>query len=185
MLPELSLHILDLAENSVRAMATLIRIHVLADPAKDFLSISIEDNGKGMSKSVLEQVTDPFYTTRTTRKVGLGISFFKMAAESSGGTFSIDSQPGKGTITKASFVLSHIDRMPMGNLTETMHTLITMHSEIDFIFEYTYEDRSFTLDTRTFREILGEVSFREPEVSGFIRSYLEENKLETDRGELL
>lgn len=185
MLPELSLHILDIAENSVRAEASLISIRVFVSPASDFLSIEIEDNGTGMTKEELLKVTDPFFTTRTTRRIGLGVSFFKMAAENSGGTFSITSAPGEGTCTKASFGLSHIDRMPMGGLVQTIHTLVTMHPETDFIYDYTYEDRSFHMDTREFRRILGDVPFGEPEVSRFILSYLTENQQETDGGMLL
>ncbi|MDO4553765.1 MAG: ATP-binding protein [Lachnospiraceae bacterium] len=185
MLPELSLHILDIAENSVRAKASLVSIIVKAFPSKDLLSIEIDDNGKGMTKEQLAQVTDPFFTTRTTRKIGLGVSFFKMAAENSGGHFTIESVPGKGTKVFASFGFSHIDRMPMGDLVRTIHTLVTMHPETDFIYQYTFEDHSFTMDTKEFREILGEVSFQEPEVSAFILSYIEENQRDTDQGALI
>ena len=109
---ELALNILDIACNSVRAKASLIRIDVAADTKKDVLQISVSDDGKGMSEEFLKTVTDPFATTRTTRKVGMGIPLFKMAAESADGAFAITSKVGVGTTTKASFALSHIDRMP-------------------------------------------------------------------------
>ena len=184
MLPELSLHILDIAQNSVRAKASLISIVVTVVPSRDLLTIEISDNGTGMTKEQLSQVTDPFFTTRTTRKIGLGVSFFKMAAENCDGSFSIQSEIGKGTRVSASFVLSHIDRMPMGDLVRTIHTLITMNPQTDFVYHYTYEDRSFHMDTKEFRKILGDVSFAEPEVSKFILSYIKENQWEIDQGVL-
>ena len=182
MMTELSLNILDVAENSTRAGATLVFINVTADRAADRLTISIEDNGCGMTEEQLSRVTDPFFTSRTTRKVGLGVPFFKYAAECTGGTFSIDSEPGRGTRTEAVFVLSHIDRMPLGDITATIHTLITCHQDTDFVYTYSYDGRSFTLDTRQLREILGDVPFDVPEVSSYINDYLSENKLETDGG---
>ncbi|MBO5461558.1 MAG: sensor histidine kinase, partial [Ruminococcus sp.] len=151
--------------------------------AKDTLTVIIRDNGCGMTKEQVEKVQDPFFTTRTTRKVGLGVPFFKMAAESTGGSFSIISEPGRGTEVEAVFGLSHIDRMPLGDISSTIHTLVVFNEHIDFVYKYRYDDDEFTMDTREFREILGDdVSFAELEVSRFIKEYLESNKLETDRG---
>lgn len=178
MMPELSLNVLDVAQNSVRAEASLIEISVIADTAADRLTIQIRDNGCGMTEEQAAHVEDPFFTTRTTRKVGLGVPFFKLAALSTGGSFSIDTAPGAGTTVTAVFGLSHIDRMPLGDMVSTIHTLITMNEQIDFIYLYQVEERSFTLDTREFREILGDVSFQEPEVSAYIRDYLSENERE-------
>lgn len=175
MMTEISLNILDVAENSVKANASLIKIEVIVDYLHNLLTLSIADNGCGMSKEQTEKVTDPFYTTRTTRKVGLGIPFLKGAAEAAEGTFSIESEKGKGTKVVATFKLDSIDRMPLGDICATMHTLITMHEDIDFLFIYGVDEESFSLDTREFREILGEVSFKEPEVSNYIRDYLKEN----------
>ncbi|MFI3170270.1 MAG: ATP-binding protein [Faecalibacterium sp.] len=180
MMTELSLNVLDVAENSVRADASLVEITVSADVVKDHLSIVIQDNGCGMTQQQISQVTDPFFTSRTTRKVGLGVPFFKYAAESAGGTFDITSTVGVGTTVRATFVLSHIDRMPLGDMTSTIHNLIVYHAEIDFVYRYEYNEKSFTLDTREFREILGDVSLAEPEVSNYIKEFLTENKLETD-----
>lgn len=179
---EISLNILDVAENSTRAGATLISISVLADIAKDTLTVIISDNGCGMTPEQTAHVTDPFYTTRTTRKVGLGIPFFKYAAQSTGGSFQIQSQLGAGTTVTAVFCLSHIDRMPLGDINSTIHTLIVYHPDIDFFYTYAYQDASFTLDTRQFREILGDVPFNTPDVSAYIMEYLTENKLDTDGG---
>lgn len=172
------MNVLDVTQNSVRAEATLIQLSVIADTVADRLTIIIQDNGCGMTSEQAAQVEDPFFTTRTTRKVGLGVPFFKMAALCTGGSFSIDTAPGTGTTVTAVFGLSHIDRMPLGDMVSTVHTLITMNEQIDFVYRYQIDDRSFTLDTREFREILGDVSFQEPEVSSYIKEYLSENEKE-------
>ncbi len=182
MMPEISLNVLDVAENSTRAGASLVTITVEADTAADTLTIVIADDGCGMTSEQVSRVTDPFFTTRTTRKVGLGVPFFKMAAELSGGSFSIESQVGKGTTVTAVFGLSNVDRMPLGDMTSTMHSLITMHEDTDFLYRYTYDGDSFELSTAEMREILGDVSFREPEVSGYIREFLKENEADVTKG---
>lgn len=181
-MPEISLNILDVAENSTRAGASLVEITVDADTKKDRLTVIIKDDGCGMTKEQVSQVTDPFFTSRTTRKVGLGVPFFKYAAESTGGSFTIQSELGAGTVVTAVFVLSHIDRMPLGDITSTIHTLVVFHPESQFLYRYCYNGASFTLDTREFKQILGDVPFHTPEVSDYIREYLTENKLETDGG---
>lgn len=185
MMPEISLNILDVAENSVRAGASLIKIEVLADTEKNTLSITVEDDGCGMSREQLEKAADPFFTTRTTRKVGLGIPFFKQAAEGTGGRFSIRSEKGKGTVTEAVFILDSIDRMPLGDMTATIHTLVTCHEETDFYYRYVLDGREFSLDTRDMREILGNVPFHLPEVSGFIKEYLDANHAEVNGGRVI
>jgi anti-sigma regulatory factor (Ser/Thr protein kinase) len=182
MMTEISLNILDVAQNSVRANASLIKISVKADEKEDLLEVIISDNGCGMSEEQLKNVTDPFFTTRTTRKVGLGIPFFKLAAESTGGSFDIKSELGEGTTVKAVFGLSHIDRMPLGDMTSTIHTIITMNPTLDFVYEYQVNENKFSLDTREFREILGNVPLNSPEVSEYIKEYLRENKDEVDKG---
>ena len=175
MMTELSLNILDIAENSVKAGAALTEITVRVKSAENFLEIIIKDNGCGMSEEQVKSVIDPFYTTRTTRKVGLGVPFFKESAEASGGSFSIESSVGVGTTVKASYELDNIDRMPMGDLTATIHTLVTMHDDMDFLFTYKVNENEFVLDTRELREILGDISFKEYEVSNYIKDYLKEN----------
>lgn len=182
MMTEISLNVLDVAENSTRAHASLISIGIMVNTSLDKLTITLEDNGCGMTEEQVKSVTDPFFTTRTTRKVGLGIPFFKYAAESTGGSFSIESHPGTGTAVTAVFGLSHIDRMPLGDINSTIHTLIVYHPDIDFIYTYQYNDATFTLDTRQFRQVLDQVPFNTPEVSDYIMEYLIENKLETDGG---
>lgn len=185
MMPEIAMNILDVAENSVRAGASLIRITVDISRELDRLNIVIEDNGCGMTAEQVAHVTDPFFTTRTTRKVGLGVPFFKMAAESTGGSFSIESVPGQGTVVTAVFGLSHIDRMPLGDINGTIHTLITFNTHIDFLYTYRYDSRSFTLDTREFKAILEGVPLDTPEVSQYIHEFLDENKQEVDGGAVI
>jgi len=130
---ELSLNILDVAQNSVRAGATLTEITVDEQPADDRLTISIRDNGCGMAPEQVRQVTDPFFTTRTTRRVGLGVPLLKMAAELTGGSLEITSEPGRGTSLRAVFGLNHIDRMPLGDIAATICSLVQCNPDIDFL----------------------------------------------------
>lgn len=181
MMAELSLNILDIAQNSIKAEATLIEISIDIDITADTLRIMIKDNGYGMTPEQLKQVEDPFYTTRTTRKVGLGVSFFRQAALGTGGHFTIESESGKGTVVTAEFGYSHIDRMPLGEISQTMHSLICCHNEIDFLYTYQINSHSFVLDTREFRKILGNIALDVPEVSEYILNYLSEHKTEVDR----
>ena len=181
-MPEISLNILDVTENSTRAGASLVQITVDVQPESDKLTVIITDDGCGMTPEQIRQVTDPFYTSRTTRKVGLGVPFFKFAAESTGGSFSIESEPGKGTMVTAVFTLNHIDRMPLGDMTATIHTLIQGHPATDFLYVYRCGNKEFSLDTREMRAILGDVPLTAPEISSYLKDYLTENKLETDGG---
>ena len=181
MLTEISLNILDIAQNSIKAKASLIEISIDAQTEKDCLTVTIRDNGCGMTDLTLKRVIDPFYTTRTTRKVGFGIPFFKQACECTGGKFSIVSKVGEGTTVTAQFVISSIDRMPLGNISETIHMLITMNKEIDFLYKYNVDERQFALDTRDIRKIMGNIPLDTPEVSAYIMEFLEGNKKEVDK----
>lgn len=182
MLPELSLNILDIVNNSIRAGSDLVIIEVRIHKKNDLLTIKIKDNGHGIPKEQLSKVEDPFYTSRTTRNVGLGIPFLKQAAEITGGNFLIESIPGKQTTVNASFGLSHIDRMPLGDICSTIYSLILANRNVDFIYIYEFESKKFQLDTRKLRQILGDIPFDTPEVAEFIRDYLRENHREVDGG---
>lgn len=183
MMIELSLNVLDIVQNSIHAGASLIKITVAINTSKDNLLIEIEDNGQGMSKEQVEKVSDPFFTTRTTRNIGLGLPFFKYAAISTGGSFHIYSSLGEGTRVNGSFTLSHIDRMPLGDMPSTIHTLITFNKNIDFFYSYTVNDKIFVLDTREFRKILLDVPLEAPEISNYIKDYLRENQDEVNDGQ--
>lgn len=186
MMPEISLNILDVAHNSIKAQASRIDITIDIQTQEDRMTITILDDGYGMSDDQVTQVVDPFYTTRTTRDVGLGVPFFQEAAEMTGGTFTIGSELGVGTEVKACFVISSIDRMPLGDITETMHSLIVFNEGIRFYYRYRYDELEFVLDTEELREILGhEISFQKYEVSEFIREYLSSNKQHVDMGKYI
>lgn len=172
---ELSLNVLDIVQNSITAKATLIKIELIEDINNDILKINIFDNGKGMTDEQIKSVTDPFYTTRTTRKIGLGIPLFKMAAEMSGGSFKIESIVGVGTKIFTSFIHSSIDRMPVGNINETVSMLIQMNPDIDFVYTHTFNEKSYSLDTRELREQLEDVPLDTPDVIEWINDYLKEN----------
>lgn len=179
---ELSLNILDIAENSVRANAENIRIFVEVDTSADRMVIRIEDDGCGMSPEFVERVRDPFTTTRTTRRVGLGIPLLQEAAQSTGGDVTIQSEVGKGTVVTAEFGWSHIDRMPLGDMASTISSLIQCNSDREFLYQHTVDDRSFTLDTRELRLILGGVPLSEPDIVCWIRDYVAQNITEINGG---
>ena len=145
---DLSLHILDVAENSIAAEAKRIEIIIDENNDKDLLTIEIKDDGKGMDQESLKKAVDPFYTTRTTRRVGLGLSFLSQAAEESGGKMEITSEPNKGTTTRATFRLSHPDCKPMGDISQTIETLVLGHPEINFIYEYRKDNSIYRFDSR-------------------------------------
>ncbi len=177
---ELSLNVLDITENSVKAGATLISITITE--TDETLTLSVSDNGCGMREEILRGVMDPFYTTRTTRKVGLGIPLLKLAAEQTGGYVTITSRheseypDAHGTTTTALFFKNHIDFTPMGDIVSTVTTLIQGSPTIDFEFRHTTGDgREILLDTRQMREILGaEIPLNDPEVLRWIAQYLQE-----------
>jgi hypothetical protein len=179
---EISLNILDLAQNSISAGATLIEISVEENLDEDILTVTIKDNGSGMSPDQLCAVTDPFYTTRTTRKVGLGVPFFKMAAEMSGGSFEIDSKIGLGTYVCGAFGLTNIDRMPIGDVNSTVATLVYCNPELDFVYKRSRGVRSFNFDTREARAVLGDVPLNANEVILWIKEFLSEGEKEVAGG---
>lgn len=174
---ELSLNVMDVVQNSITAKAGLIEISQKTNG--ELLVISIKDNGGGMTVEQVESVTNPFFTTRTTRDVGLGIPLFKMACEQTGGSFLIESEKGVGTTVVANFIHSHIDMTPVGNMNETILLLITCNPDIDFVYTNELDGKSFTLDTRELREVLGnDVPLNNPDVVAWIRENLAENEAE-------
>jgi hypothetical protein len=169
---ELSLNILDITENSVRAQARLIQIKVVALPELDELRIEIEDDGKGMDEKTARGAMDPFYTTRTTRKVGLGLPYLKMNAELTEGGMKIYSAQGKGTRVSAVFGLRHIDRAPLGDMGQTVALLAGANPELDFVYTLEAVDEKFIFDTREIKSVLDDVSVSEPEVVAYMTSYI-------------
>jgi len=171
---DLSLHILDIVQNSISAMAETIRIAVMEDDTNDRLTLLVEDNGRGMTEETVKKALDPFYTTRTSRRVGLGLSLLGAVAEFCGGSLIINSQPGKGTSIEVWFPLSHIDRPPLGNMTDTIITLIVCNPDIDFIYEHSTPGGKFVFDTRLVRREVPDIPLGEPDILDWIRSYLSE-----------
>lgn len=172
---ELSLNILDITENSVKAGATLTKISVVEND--DTLTITIKDDGHGMSEEILKTVENPFYTTRTTRKVGLGIPLLKMAAEMTGGEVKIVSSTDKvthGTTVTATFFKNHLDFTPLGDVKETIVTLIQGHPDTDFLFTHQTNKGEVKLDTRELRIVLEGVPLDTYEVIVWIKEYLNE-----------
>lgn len=159
---ELSLHILDIAENSVRAKADTIEIRITEDRESDLLSVEVIDNGTGMDEETVKKVLDPFYTTKTVRRYGLGIPLLSEAAKAANGNLSIRSKKGEGTKIKADFQYSHIDRQPLGDIGQTIITLVIGNPEIDLIYIHTKNDRTSTLETRKIRDRLEDTPLNSP-----------------------
>ena len=171
---DLSMHVLDIVQNSIKAGATLVTVAFTVDENR-VLTFSVRDDGCGMTPEFLARVTDPFTTTRTTRRVGLGIPMLKQSAEMAGGTFGIESEVGKGTCIHASFDLTNIDCIPMGDICDSLITLIVLNPETpDFVFQASAPGREALFDTRQVREALGGVSLAEPEVAAWMKESIDE-----------
>jgi len=177
---EIALHLLDIAENSAAAESRNISIEVHEDLHQDLLTACVTDDGRGMDAETAQKVQDPFYTTRTTRSVGLGIPLLKLAAEMAEGRFSLQSEPGKGTRVESAFRHSHIDRMPLGDLSSTFLTALISHPNIHWTFVYRVTDKDGNssdsiFDDSELKTELGDLSLTEPEVLTFVRGMIEES----------
>ena len=172
---DLSLHILDIIENSIAAAATSIELEIEERTMENKLIINIKDNGKGMDKDTLTKALDPFYTTKKTRSVGLGLSMLSQAAHEAGGVFNIQSEPGRGTSIHAEFVYDHIDRKPLGNVAETIVAcLVRLGPHTDLRYCHRKNDDEFVFDTRETRKMLNGVPMNNAEVISFLKQYIEE-----------
>jgi|WetSurMetagenome_2_1015567.scaffolds.fasta_scaffold20016_3 hypothetical protein len=172
---DISYHILDIAQNSIHAGASVTGITIAEDSMKGTLTLSISDNGCGMKRNQLKQVLDPFYTTSTTKKVGLGLPLLKQNAEMTNGEFSLESESGKGTVVTAVFNNRHIDMIPVGDLASTFRTLISANPNKDFVYRHSKDDHEFTMHTAEIRENLDGISLGTKEVLDFISDYIKEN----------
>lgn len=171
---ELALHILDIAENSVRAGAKTVWIDITENRREDRLRIKIRDDGSGMDPETLKRAMDPFYTSKKVRKVGLGLPMLAEAAERAGGGFTIESTEGVGTRVEVSFRLGHIDRQPLGDLAGALIALIVGNAGVDFICRHDCDGEVFTLDTREIRNEIDDIPMNHPEVLKFIRQHIME-----------
>jgi hypothetical protein len=173
-LREIALHLLDIAENSIAAGASSIEVSVEEDLENDRLKIAVQDNGRGIDEQILAQVTDPFVTTRTTRKIGLGIPLFKAAAEACNGYLHITSILGQGTRIEVEFQGSHIDRMPLGDLAGTMLNLVICQPDIHWLFHYRAGNQEFLFDDKPIKTELAGIPLTEPAVLAFIKKSLKD-----------
>jgi len=149
---DLSLHILDIAENSIRAGADLIEILIIEDIENDNLVLQIKDNGNGMDQETVANAKNPFFTTKNGKRVGLGLSLLYQATREASGSFDIISDPGSGTMIKATFKYSHPDCKPVGNISETLETLVLGNGNIDIVYEHRFGDEVVLFDTRKVRK---------------------------------
>lgn len=170
---ELSLHILDICENSINANASLVQLSIIENSIRNTYEIIIEDNGKGMSEEILKTVTDPFYTTRTTRKVGLGISLFKMAAELTEGSLQINSKEGVGTTVHVTFTRNHIDRAPLGDIAQTIVSLIT-RGQSDIVYTHRKDGKEFVFSTIEIKQVLDGIPLNEPSIMIWMKNNIDD-----------
>ena len=180
---DLSLHILDITENSIGAGATTIEIVIDENRSQNLLTIKIQDNGKGLDKKSLEKVLDPFYTTKEAKRIGLGVSMLAHAAKEADGTFDIKSEKGEGTKITATFMYDHIDRKPLGSMVDTIIALIaTADSRFDLVYKHRKNNKSFLLDTKALRQELQGVSLSDPEVLDYLRKEISKELKELGAG---
>lgn len=177
---EISLHILDVAENALRANAKLLEISVVQD--SNLLTVVIEDDGDGMEEDFLKSVTSPYVTTREGKIVGLGIPLFKEAAELSGGSFKITSRAGVGTKVVATFKVDAVNRPPLGNIADTIIAVIGGLGDAELQFKYVTKEKTFVLDTRSIKKELNGLPVDAPEVLVFLRDMISENVKTKIRG---
>ncbi len=181
---DLSMHVLDIVENSIVAQSPWVGIDIAEDTMLNLLRMTISDKGCGMSKEMVEQVMDPFTTTRTTRTVGLGIPFLSQTCTQCGGKLVIKSQVGQGTTLTATMAHNHIDRPPLGDIASTIHALIIMHPTVDFTYTHHYNNQTFSLDTVEVKAVLEDVPLTSPSVVGWLLETLQDGiqEITTDQG---
>jgi hypothetical protein len=172
---DLSLHILDIVQNSISAKATFIEINIEESHDANTYFVRIKDNGKGMSQEMLEKVTDPYVTSRTTRKVGLGLPLLKMNAERTGGHLRISSEEGKGTEVEALFIYNHIDRLPLGDMAGTIVILASANPTIEFVYTHTVDNEQYIFDTREIKEALDDVAINDIHIFKYLKEMINEN----------
>ena len=172
---EICAHIMDIAANSLAAKSKHIMISIEKDRSKNLLSIRFKDDGKGMDEEMVKRVTDPFFSTKKGKKVGLGIPLLKGTAETCGGQFDLNSKLGEGVEISASFQLDHPDLPPLGNLRDTIMVLVVGNPDVDFSFTYRGDGEQFSLYTKEMREIIGDgIPLNHPEVVKFLSNFLDE-----------
>ncbi len=172
---DLALHILDILQNSVIAGAKLIEVKIEELPAENKYIVTFTDNGKGMNKETAQKVTDPFYTTRLTRKVGLGLPLLKQNAERTGGYLTVNSEEGKGTKVEALFVFDNIDRLPQGDIAGIMALTVSSYTNINFVYTHSTPLGTFVFDTAEIKETLGDLPISNPQIIAFMKKLIHDN----------
>lgn len=171
---DLSLHVLDLVQNSLAAQATKIEIAIDEDLKRNLLTLTVRDNGRGMSKEQCEAALDPFYTTRTTRNVGLGLPLLKAAADRAGGHLLLQSQLGQGTTVTATFQHDHLDRSPLGDMSLTLMSIIALNEQCQFVYRHRRDEREFTISSAELRQELAGIPLDHPQIAAWFREYVRE-----------
>lgn len=170
------MHIIDMVQNCVEAGGTQVSLIINENITANKLTITIIDNGRGIPHEMLTELTSPFVTTRTTRKVGLGIPLLDMVSRQSGGKLTINSTVGQGTTISADFEYHHLDRPPLGDIVGTLKVLVVGYYEkINFNYQHIYNDQEFEFSTAELKEALGDISFSQPEVLGWLSEFLTSN----------
>ncbi|NCA85578.1 MAG: ATP-binding protein [Clostridia bacterium] len=172
---DLALHILDIVHNAISAKATLIEVDIRESEKEDILTLVIKDNGRGIAPKMLETVTDAYTTTRTTRKVGMGLPLLRQNAEQSGGGISVESEVDKGTTVTAKFGLQHIDRPPLGEISGVMVDLAASRTEVEFVYRHTTSVESYCFDTREVKEALDGMPMADAQMRRYLISMIDEN----------
>lgn len=175
---ELGLHILDIVENAIESGARQIDLTVDEDLDADRLTITVRDNGRGMDAATAQKARDPFFTTRSTRHVGLGIPLFAAAAERCGGGLSIESAPGRGTTVQATFQYGHIDRAPLGDMCSTLICILMHQTDFDLRYKHQIGERAFELDTQEIKSVLGGVPLAHPDVRKWLSEFIAQGEQE-------
>lgn len=175
---ELALHVLDLLQNAVEAGASCVWLVIVEDREDDRLTVTVADNGRGMDALTAQRVLNPFYTTRTTRHVGLGLPLLAAAAEAAGGGLTIESMPGQGTTVQVAFRLSHPDRQPLGDMTGTLLAFLMSARAPDLVYEHRTSAGAFEFDTAAIRAELGDVPLNQPLVAAWLGDFLSEGEAE-------
>jgi anti-sigma regulatory factor (Ser/Thr protein kinase) len=172
---DLALHLLDIVQNSISAAAKLISVLVNEQPGQNLLTVRIADDGKGMTAEQVSKVTDPYFTSRTTRKVGLGLPLFKQSAETSGGDMIITSEVGVGTTVTATFEYDHIDRLPLGNIANAVVLLVSANPLVEFVYTHRYGAEEYVFDTKEVKDALDGVPLNDPEIVKALEEMITEN----------
>ncbi len=179
---DLSMHIIDIVQNSLEAGATDVRLAITEDTGKDVFTIEIADNGRGMDEELAAKAIDPFFTTRKTRRIGLGLPLLKAAAERCDGDMTLKSAPGQGTTTTASFRHSHIDRAPLGNIIDTIVNVIVGSPDLNFYFSHKIDGKEVVFDAKELRQQLEDVPLNNPAVINWVKKYLTDSYNEIRSG---